>query len=484
MFEGGEWMNRKKLVIRGWLKFNFYSEGNIETIELQNFNYKTMIHNTKKMTLGYFSLICFLAANLVGAQTTSSSKEKGEIRVMQKYEREIGSIAKHAKIQKAFKTIEDLEPQTNKEHIMLTEIPAPPFKEEVRAAKYADLLKEAGADSVWIDEVGNVIGLRHGTSGEFTVALDAHLDTVFPEGTDVTVMKKGDTLMAPGIGDDTRGLMVVLTVLRALEQNDIKTKSDVLFIGTVGEEGLGDLRGVKHLFNEQEPGIDSWIAVDGGDMAGISHRGLGSHRYRVTFKGPGGHSWGAFGMVNPHHALGRAIKYFTAEADRFSRSGERVSYSIGRIGGGTSVNSIPFESWMEVDMRSENIEQLEDMDQLLQKAVQKALQEENKVKREGPDLSVDVEMVGDRPSGKIAVENSLVQKAMATAAFFGATPSLRAGSTDSNIPIARGIPAVTIGRGGTGGGSHSLQEWWINKKGHLAIQRALLLLLSEAGVMN
>lgn len=289
-------------------------------------------------------------------------------------------------------------------------------------------------------------------------------------------------MFAPGIGDDTRGLMVVLTVLRALEKNDIETESDVLFIGTVGEEGLGDLRGVKHLFSEQGPGINSWIAVDGGGLSGIVNGGLGSHRYRVIFKGPGGHSWGAFGLVNPHHALGKAIFHFSAEAEDLSRSGETVSYNIGRIGGGTSVNAIPYESWMEVDMRSESPEQLIKMDMIFQKAVQRALQDENKAKHKGPDLEVNVEMVGNRPSGKIPAINSLVQKAIATTAYFGITPSLRTGSTDSNIPIAKGIPAVTIGRGGKGGANHSLQEWWINEEGHLAIQRTLLLLLAEAGI--
>lgn len=413
------------------------------------------------------------------AQVNSSENEE---KLQKKYEKEIKSLSKQPKVKKAFQGIEDSEAQRLKEHIMLTEIPAPPFKEEIRAAKYAEMLRKSGADSVWIDGVGNVLALRKGTSGKKIVALDAHLDTVFPEGTDVTVQRKGDTLVAPGIGDDTRGLMVVLTVLRALEQNNIETEADVLFIGTVGEEGLGDLRGVKHLFSDQGPGIDSWIAVDGGDIAGIVNGGLGSNRYRVTYQGPGGHSWGAFGLVNPHHALGKSIYHFSQKADSLSRSGEKVSYNIGRIGGGTSVNAIPFESWMEVDMRSAVPEQLEKMDSIFQEAVQKALAEENAVKREGPDLEVKIEMVGERPSGKIPADNSLVQKAMASALHFGANPTLRTGSTDSNIPISKGIPAVTIGRGGIGGGAHSLQEWWINDGEHLAIQNALLLLLAEAGM--
>lgn len=405
-----------------------------------------------------------------------------DTKLQKKYEKEIKSLSKQPEVIKAFQDIEDSDKQRLEEHIMLTEIPAPPFAEEIRATKYAEMLRESGADSVWIDEVGNVIALRKGTSGKKTVALDAHLDTVFPEGTDVTVHRKGDTLVAPGIGDDTRGLMVVVSVLRAMEQNNIETEADVLFIGTVGEEGLGDLRGVKHLFSEKGPGIDSWIAVDGGDIAGIVNGGLGSNRYRVTYQGPGGHSWGAFGLVNPHHAMGKAIYHFSQQADSLSRVGEKVSYNIGRIGGGTSVNAIPFESWMEVDMRSAVPAQLEKMDSLFQKAVQKALVEENAVKREGPEVEVKIEMVGERPSGKISEDNSLVQKAMASARYFGENPSLGTGSTDSNIPISKGIPAVTIGRGGVGGGAHSLQEWWINDNGHLAIQNALLLLLAEAEV--
>src|SRR5690606_5459413 len=199
---------------------------------------------------------------------------------------------------------------------------------------------------VWIDEVGNVLALRRGTGIPVTVGLAGHLDTVFPEGTDVTVRERGDTLFAPGIGDDTRGLIVVLHVLRALEHAGIRTAADVLFVGTVGEEGLGDLRGVKHLFREGGPRLNAFIAVDGGSDAGITNEALGSRRYRVTFEGPGGHSWGAFGTGNPVHALGRALFMFDTVAARFTAErGPRTSYSTGRIGGGTSVNSIPFEAW-------------------------------------------------------------------------------------------------------------------------------------------
>lgn len=412
----------------------------------------------------------------------SVSAQESDTQIAEKYHKEIKELANKASIKKAFSFIEEIEPKTTRDHIMLTEIPAPPFKEEKRARKYSEMLRDAGADSVWIDEEGNVIALRKGTEGNKTVALDAHLDTVFPEGTDVTVKMKGDTLYAPGIGDDSRGLMVVLTVLRALEHENIQTKDDVLFIGTVGEEGLGDLRGVKYLFSENGPGIDYWIAVDGGGMGGIVNKALGSHRYRVTFEGPGGHSWGSFGLVNPAHALGKAMYHFSRAADAFTREGPRTSYNVGRIDGGTSVNSIPFESWMEVDMRSVSPERLEQIDGIFQETVRRALGEENDSRREGPELTVDINMIGDRPSGEIDPDTPLVQRAMSTAQLFGSEPSLNRSSTDSNTPIAKNIPAVTIGRGGVGANGHSLDEWWLNKDGHLAIQRALLLLVSQAGL--
>lgn len=416
------------------------------------------------------------------AQTAAKKTTSEKVAVDKRFEKEVQAVAKKAAVKKALQTVVDLEPQTVKDHVLLTEIPAPPFKEQVRAKQYGAMLLAAGADSVWTDEVGNVIAKRKGRTGKKTVVLEAHLDTVFPEGTDVSVKQRGDTLFAPGIGDDTRGLAVVLTVLRALEKNNIETEADVLFIGTVGEEGLGDLRGVKHLFRENGPNIDSYIAVDGGGLERITHVGLGSLRYRVTFKGPGGHSWGAFGTVNPHHALGKAIYHFTNEADAFTKEGIRTSYNVGIVGGGTSVNSIPFESWMEVDMRSESPERLKGISEILKAAVQKALEEENKTKRRGPSLEVTVDLVGDRPSGTLDPKMPLVQRSIAATKHFKAEPSLITGSTNANIPISKGIPAVTVGVGGVGGGAHSLDEWWINDKGHMAIQRTLLLLLTEAGI--
>jgi tripeptide aminopeptidase len=385
-------------------------------------------------------------------------------------------------IQKAFDRVKELDPWGMKLLLELTQIPAPPFKEHARAERYAELLKEAGADSVWIDEEGNVLALRRGLVGQRTVALAGHLDTVFPEGTDVTVHQRGDTLFAPGIGDDTRGLIVVLTALRAMVDADVRTRDDLLFVGVVGEEGLGDLRGMKHLFRDGARPIAAWVDIDGGDLDGITAMGLGSVRYRVTFKGPGGHSWGAFGLANPAHALARTVTAFENVADIFTRRGPRTSYNVGVIGGGTSVNAIPFESWMEVDMRSESPASLSGIEAAFLSAVQEGLAEENAIRRRGDSLTVDLKKIGDRPSGEQPEDTPLVQRAMAATAAFGADPSLNRSSTDSNIPISRGIPAVTLGRGGIGGGGHSPGEWWINRDAYLAVQRAMLVVVAEAGL--
>jgi acetylornithine deacetylase/succinyl-diaminopimelate desuccinylase-like protein len=310
----------------------------------------------------------------------------------------------------------------------------------------------------------------------------AHLDTVFPEGTDVTVRREGNRLIAPGIGDDTRGLALMLTVIRAMLRAGVKTRGDALFVASVGEEGLGDLRGVKHLFREGGPRIDQFIAVDGGSTDRVLNRAIGSYRYKITFKGPGGHSWGAFGLGNPAHALSRFIHFFDEEAGELVISGPKTTYNVGRIGGGTSVNAIPFENWAEVDMRSEDPRQLDKIDAILKRAVDRALEEQNERRRRGEPLTVAVEMLGNRPSGTADPSSPLIQRALAATRHFGVEPQLDSGSTDANVPISLGIPATTIGRGGEGDGAHSLHEWWSNVDGHLGIQKALLLLVASTGV--
>ena len=424
-------------------------------------------------TLTFVAILAVLPASSATAQT-----------IEPEYLEEMEALAARQQVLNALSRVEDLDPWGMELLIELTEIPAPPFMEEVRAARFAELLEEAGADSVWIDAEGNVLGLRRGRGGNRTVAFGAHLDTVFPEGTDVTVRMRGDTLYAPGVGDDTRGLIVVLTVLRAMEEANLEMSDDVLFIGTVGEEGLGDLRGMKHLFRDGADPIDAWISIDGGGLSRLITQGLGSVRYRVTFAGPGGHSWGAFGMANPAHALSRAVRFFQDAADALTRIGPRTSYNVGRIGGGTSVNSIPSESWMEVDMRSVSPESLMRIEQALIDAMNRGLEGENGLRREGPALEVELDRIGDRPSGELPPSTPLIQRSLAATAQFDVSGTLDRSSTDSNLPIALGIPAVTLGRGGVGGDGHAPGEWWINEDGHLAIQRALLVVAAEAGLVG
>ncbi len=402
--------------------------------------------------------------------------------VAAEYTREAENLARNPAITSAFRIIEALDDWALQQLIELTEIPAPPFMEEARGRRFAELLSEFGADSVWTDEEGNVIGLRRGRRGGRTIGFGGHLDTVFPEGTDVTVTRRGDKLFAPGIGDDTRGLVVVLAVLRAMEEAGIATDADIHFVGVVGEEGPGDLRGMKHIYRNPATAPDAWIEVDGGGLQRLVVDGLGSVRYRVTFKGPGGHSWGEFGLANPAHAMSRAVRLFQDAADTLTRRGPRTSYNVGRIGGGTSVNTIPVDSWMEVDLRSVSPESLARIERVFLDAMDRGLREENALRRSGPPLTVDKARIGDRPSGEGDRGAPLVQRALATTAVFGVQGALGRSSTDSNVPIALGVPAVTIGRGGIGGGAHSPAEYWVNVDGHLAIQRALLMLVAEAGL--
>ena len=398
------------------------------------------------------------------------------------YAAEVQAVLADPRVRRGMDHIVSIEPQSRRDLIELTEIPAPPFGEEARAARFAEMLREAGLTDVTIDEVGNAIGRRPGTVGDRVVAYAAHLDTVFPIETDVTVRFDDERMYAPGIGDNTRGLVTVLGVLRAMQHAGIESEADILFIGNVGEEGLGDLRGVKHLFRDGAPQIDTFIAVDGGESDRIVFGGVGSHRYRVTFRGPGGHSWGAYGLANPHHALGRAIQIFDENAPSVTSVGEKTSHNVGRIGGGTSVNSIPFESWMEIDMRSGSQDKLDDIDAVLMAAVEQALQEENEGRLDGPELTVDVERVGTRPAAQQPLTNAVVQRAMAATQAFGIAPSLRISSTDSNLPISKGVPAVTMSRGGVSEGAHSPDEWWQNVDGHIGIQIGLVTLLTEAGL--
>jgi tripeptide aminopeptidase len=342
------------------------------------------------------------------------------------------------------------------------QIPAPPFKESVRAADMKKRFEAAGLKNVRIDAVGNVIAERKGVGRGPTVLIQGHLDTVFPEGTDVSIKHKGDTIVAPGIGDDVRGLVTVLSVARAFEKAGLQTNGTVYFVANVGEEGPGNLRGTRNLLTKELQGkIDYFITVDGEGL-GIASRAVGSNRYKVTYKGPGGHSYGAFGIPNPIHALARAGAMI---ADLQVPAIPKTTFNVGVISGGTSVNSIPFEASMEVDMRSENATELANIDAKIQAILTQALDAEN-ARWTGPraaaaKLSLKIDSMGYRPTGGQADSAPIVQTALNAAKALGFTTQTSASSTDANIPISIGIPAIRLGGGGKGGGAHSLDEWYV-----------------------
>jgi tripeptide aminopeptidase len=372
--------------------------------------------------------------------------------------------------------------------IRLAEIPSPPLQEAARAKVYAQMFRDVGLANVQVDEEGNVLGLRKGAKGDGKViVVSAHMDTVFPAGTDVKVKREGTKLRAPGIGDDTMSLAVLLGFVRAMNAAHIQTRDDILFVGTVGEEGPGDLRGVRYLFTKgQYKGrIKSFFSVESGGVDSLTNSGVGSKRYHVTFNGPGGHSYGAFGLVNPMFALGQA-------ATEFSRTqvpaSPKTTYSIGLIGGGTSVNSIPVSGWMDVDMRSESPVELKRVEDRLLKIVHEAAEGENFARstREGK-ITVDAKLIGDRPGGTTALDSAFVQTATAAIEAGGYKVSYRNSSTDANMPMSLGIPALTIGRMGPdkSGRAHSLDEWIDVEKGPMvkAMTTCLSIILATAGVL-
>jgi acetylornithine deacetylase/succinyl-diaminopimelate desuccinylase-like protein len=385
-------------------------------------------------------------------------------------------LIQDAAVKAAIDMIRAEEPQTIKDQVRICEVEAPPFKEAKRGELYAQLFRDAGLRNVRVDKVGNVLGERAGAQQRPHLVIAAHLDTVFPEGTDVKVRRDGTTLHGPGIGDDCRGLAVLLAVARVMARANIQAPGTITFVGNVGEEGLGDLRGVKHLFDEEMKGrIDRFVSIDGTGL-GITHIAVGSLRYRITFKGPGGHSYGAFGMVNPIQAMGRAmakIADFEVPAD------PKTTFNVGRIGGGTSVNSIPFESWMEMDMRSADAAALQAIDARFNRAIDTSVVEEN-ARWNSRALSVDKQLVGNRPAGRTPEDAPIVQAAVSVTRALGLPVSLDEGSTDANYPISLGIPAITIDGGGRGRGAHALDESFDTTNSWQGSQRALLLAIALA----
>jgi tripeptide aminopeptidase len=390
------------------------------------------------------------------------------------------ALVDNPKVKAALGMIKADDAATFAEQKRITEIASPPYKEKVRAEYYLKRMQELGLKDAAIDAEGNVIALRKGTGGGHPkLAIAAHLDTVFPEGTDVTVKEKDGTFSGPGLGDDARGLVALLAIVKAMNANGISTVGDVMFVGDVGEEELGNLRGMKALFRDHTD-IDGFISVDGLGVDRVVNQATGSHRYEFTFKGPGGHSFQEFGLPSAIHAMGRAIAKI---ADLQTPSDPKTTFTVGTVSGGTSVNAIASEAHMAVDMRSNATEELLKLEAKLLALVKRAVAEEN-ARWNSDKLSVDIKLIGDRPAGQVAADSAVVQAAERSVAAIapGRKVSLAGASTDSNQPMSLGIPAVTIGGGGEGGNWHSVNEWYKPVDGYLGPQRALMALLILQGL--
>ena len=410
----------------------------------------------------------------------------------------IARLLGHERVRAARHHIERTDEVTLARQAALSAVPAPTGAETQRAARTAELFREVGLRDVLIDEVGNVRGWFRGEEGRGTgngpapVVLAAHLDTVFGPDVQVGVERRGERLEGPGISDNARGLAALIAVAEALVRTRIATARPILFAATVGEEGSGDLRGAKYLFDGKKdvgarhavplPFVPAaFIALDGAGLERIVHRALGSRRYHVTFRGPGGHSWAAFGVANPANAVGRAAALL---ADLPVAAEPRTTCAVVRLGGGTGLNSIPQEAWLDLDLRSEDPKALAQLDVTVRAALDRAADDENRRRTTGtPRLRLEVQLVGDRPSGTTPRTHPLVQVALAANRALGRDAELAAASTDANVAIALGVPAIALGAGGRAGDAHLTTEWYENSDGPLGVLRALLVTAAMAEVL-
>ena len=428
--------------------------------------------NKKFVSNSFYAMLIWLVSNPIVAQ-------QNVVPISPDIGATFNRVASDPSVQQALRLIEQAEPETVREQFRITEIPAPPFKEDTRAAYYLKQMQDRGLSDAYIDSEGNAIGVRKGVSDGPTILIAAHLDTVFPDGTDTTVELRGGRYFAPGIGDDSRGLAAILSVISALEESGIETTGDIMFAGNVGEEGRGDLRGVKAIFRDQ-PHIDGFVSVDGTRLRRITNGGTGSRRFEFHFRGPGGHSFGAFGIASAIHAMGRAIsKIAEIETPRFPRT----TFTVGTVEGGISVNSIAADATFAIDMRSNDREQLARLEAQAKKLALDAVNEENIRWGNGETITVEFNLIGDRPVGKTEADHAIVQTAALAFDHLNIElQQLSTSSTDSNVPMALGVPAITIAGGGSGGGAHSPEEWFIPLDSHLGPQTALLITLSLVGV--
>jgi tripeptide aminopeptidase len=368
----------------------------------------------------------------------------------------------------------------NDEQVKLTEIPAPSFQEEKRAAAVKALLTAEGFP-VHSDKIGNVIAEVRGANEKECVLLAAHLDTVFPADTDVKVRLEGDRMLAPGISDNGTGLAGLLAIARALHVAKIKPQRTILLAANVGEEGEGNLRGMRALIDAYRTKLRAVIVLDGSGTDHVTTKALASRRLEVVVSGPGGHSWSDFGMVNPINALVRgSVRFINTKVP----ASPRTTFNLGQVEGGTSVNSIPHEAKLKVDLRSESEEELTRLESALRECIAAGVKDEmdNARDRSKGKLEWKVNAIGSRPGGDLPADSALLSALHAADDYLGNQSRIERSSTDANIPLSLGIDAIAIGAGGNGGGAHSLQEWYEPAGRELGLQRALLTLLGVAGL--
>jgi len=387
------------------------------------------------------------------------------------------------RVARVLEILRDSANATTEEQIRITEIPAPPFQEGVRAAYLKKLLTSAGL-RVEMDDIGNVIGEWPGSSPDIFM-LTAHLDTVFPAGTDVHVKREGGRLLGPGISDNGTGLAALVALSKALREAKIKTNMTILFVADVGEEGEGNLRGMRALVDSYKKRLKYVLALDGSATEYVTTAALASRRVEITITGPGGHSWSDFGAPNPIHALGRGIARFVTA--RVPES-PRTSFNIGEIEGGTSVNSIPSSAHMKVDLRSESESELATLEGLLRDAVKAGIDEEMSAARDrgmagsANILNLKINVLGVRPAGDLPENSPLLAALLAADNQLGNRSRRERSSTDANIPLSLGIPAISLGAGGRSGGAHTLEEWYDPAGRELGLQRVALTVLGVAGL--
>lgn len=421
------------------------------------------------------------------AQTGASANDVELARLARQ---EVTRVATMPDVHSAFAWFRSHQRELTEAQMEVTRIAAPPFGENLRAEWLKQKFIALGLVDVHIDDIGNVLGLRAGAESKNTgvLAITAHIDTVFPPGTPMKVRRDGDRLLGPGISDNAAGIIGLLAIAGALQEENIKTEAPILFVGNVGEEGEGDIRGMRYLFGESpwSSSIEYTLVLDGAGTDSIVTQALGSKRFQITMHGPGGHSWSDFGVPNPIVALSRAISSFS---ETNVPNDPKTTFNIGVIQGGTSVNSIPEDATMRVDLRSASAEEIVRLEKALRDALDRSVLEVSvsrarRRENNGPTLSYEMKMIGNRPAAELKAGSRILATVQAVDQQLGNSARLQRASTDANIPLAQGREAIAIGAGGAGGGAHTLHEWYDPNTREMGLKRILLTALSLSGVQS